>query len=195
MTFKVNNFFAIVILSYLAGVVKCFGRIATAMPRKILNHYPEFLSFIFENVTSNDIVLRILCFETVASICSSSDGLIILYENPERLNTVISILAKGISSPMDETLKSRMIDSFKVIFKKPDEIVSNESSDIRKEIYERITERPINLLMTCSQLPFSKLRYSALSAIHTITSYSWSEQDILKTPGRVSYDVSFLTLF
>ena len=164
------------------------------MPTTILLKYPDFKFFIFENMTNIDMTIKTLCFETIASISTSDDGLNVLYQNPMEFKKVMNIAGKVILSPVDEDLKAKFIDAIKVILTKADDDLNSESSNIKKELYLQLSEEPLNLLMKCSQLPFSKIRYSALGAICAIACHSWSEEYIVKTPGMVyiNYDVCLL---
>ena len=180
----VNHLFYPKYLS-ISGAVKFFGSIAAVLPTIVLSKYPDFQYFIFENMRNDDIMFKTLCFETIASISSLEEGLILLYQQPGEFNKVMKAFTTVVLSPVDETLKARMIDALKVILTKSDGQFSTESSSIKRELYSQLSEQPIQLLMQFSQLPFSKIRYSALDLISTIASHSWSEQDMAKTPGKL----------
>ena len=172
---------------FILGAVKFFGSIATVLPTRVLIEYPDFQSFLFENANSDDIILKTLCLETIASISSTKEGLSILYQYPREFGIIMGIIAKEILSPADEALKTRIIDALKIILTKSDGHLSNESSVIKKELYSQLSEQPMHLLMKCSQVPFSKVRYSALSAIQAIACHLWSEQDMVETPGEAVF--------
>ena len=157
------------------------------MPHEVLQKYPDFQSFIFENMNNDDIMLKVLCFETISSICSSEKGLNILYQNHEKMNKVMSNFAKVIQSPLDEALKTRLMDAFVIIFTKSDDSFGSTNSQIKRELYQQLSEQPIQLLMKCSQLPFSKIRHSSLGALKAVSSYSWSESDMAETAGEVYF--------
>jgi len=169
------------------GVIKLFGSIATAMPTTILLKFPDFKFFIFENMTNIDMTIKTLCFETIASISSSDEGLNVLYQNPLEFKKAMNTAGKVVLSPVDEDLKAKFIDAIKVILTKSDGDLNGESSNIKRELFMQLSEEPLNLLMSCSQLPFSKIRYSALGAIYAIANHSWSEEYIVKTPGFLEY--------
>lgn len=172
--------------------MKFFGSLATAKPSIVLQRYPDFEAFVFENANGDDIVLKVICFETLASICSADKGINLLYHtNPENLKKFMSVLGRSIQSPVDEALKSRMIDTLKAIFAKHNEMVGKETSDIKHELFRQLSDQPVKLLMSCSQLPFSKIRLNALGSINAIASYSWAEKDILETPGNVIMFLNF----
>ena len=179
---------------FIPGTIKFFGKTATEMPEEILLHYPEFVNFVFKCCNEGDAMLKVLCFETIFAICSTDGGLKILYQNPERLNHAMAILGRDVISSMDEALKVRLIEALAHLFAISEANCSEESFQIRETLYQHIDKQPIDTIMTCAKLPFQNIRLSALGALANIAAFSWSEQDMALTPGKINFNRTILSL-
>ena len=166
------------------GAVKFFGSIARTLPEEILMRYSDFVEFIFSRANGEDPVLMVLCIETITNICSAEKGLKILYQNPEKLNNVMQIIAKVIQSSLDEVLKLRVLDSLSSLFEESQDGNSADNSLIKESLYKHLGQNPIEVLMNSSKQPFPDVRNGSFKVLASISRYSWSEQDMALAPGK-----------
>lgn len=170
----------------LPGCVKFFGVLCSANPMEIIPQYKSVLTKIFELIQGEDEVLRCLCAETIAFICSKSDGLKIIYRESDAIKEAVRFMAKIISNPgEDDYVRKRIIQSLAGVFDhNPEDI---EIFMICEKLYRHLDDNPIKLLMSLAQKPFVEVRYGGLTLLRNISKYSWVEQDMVLCPTFVEY--------
>eukprot|EP00794_Sanderia_malayensis_P016211 gene16211-17842_t len=167
------------------GAVKFFGSLAINKPSEILENYQEFVWFVFTNVESDDLSLMALCFETIANICTTAEGLKLICKDQKRMNNVMRLVGKHIQSTVDESIKTRILGAIAVIFHSTVSLATLMPT--KEKLYRSIAQNPLQLFVDAAKIPFPTIRCASLNVLVHLACYSWVEEDMALTPGFLEY--------
>ena len=165
-----------------SGAIKFFGSLAKTNASEIVSKYPKVINKIYENFQSNDPSLRILCVETISITASTSQGLKLLYENPDALKKAVSKMGKMASGFVEgDHSRRRTLDALTTIFSQDSGDV--EASLICEKLYRYLDENTMFFLFSLIKQPFIELRFGALKLLLVLSQYDWIEQDMALCAG------------
>ena len=177
-----------------SGAIKFFGSLAKTNASEIVSKYPKVINKIYESFQSNDPSLRILCVETISITASTSQGLKLLYENPDALKKAVSNMGKMASGFVEgDHSRRRAIDALTIIFSQDSGDV--EASLICEKLYRYLDENAMFFLFSLIKQPFMELRFGALKLLLVLSRYNWIEQDMALCAGIYLITNEVLLLF
>jgi len=170
----------------LPGAVKFFGTIAVLKPSEVISSHSKIMNTIFQLLHSDDPSLKSLCAETIAVICSTTDGLKLLYTNPDTLKSASRTMGEMVLSfAVGEHGRRRTLDSLVLMFDHDSD--NDEASMICEKLYRYLASHPMKFLFNLLKQPYSELRYGTFNLLKVLAKYSWVEQDVALCAGFVEY--------
>ncbi|XP_058983692.1 26S proteasome non-ATPase regulatory subunit 5-like [Musca domestica] len=170
------------------GIMKFFGKISSIQPQKIITGYPRMIQCLFECLHSGDVSLLPAAFDTLANLCQSQQGVVLLEEHysndvKESLEDYSSYLRN-----LPSELKNRAFSSLEIIFTF-DEPVSNNVSDILRKWFGHLNggEKHMQFLMDFCRNPFPDIKISTLNLIGAACLYPWGIETLKNTAGFLEY--------
>lgn len=152
--------------------------------------YPKVINMLFECVTSDDLSILPVAYDSFGYISHQHDGKSLLYYHFGALMKSTIKHFSTVIRTLPHDLKVRLIRCIDCIVQPEHDIgaVDNELSTIAQTWYNYLTdEENLNFVMDYLRTPFSDMKRAALSMLKSLIRYDWGQLYLRNTGGLLEY--------
>lgn len=169
----------------LPGLLKFFGNLGHAQPRKLFEDLREAINIIFNLCNSKDFVLKSHAVRTLGFIGATSDGKKYLQLEGEKTEKYLHCVGELIKQGSNEEKVDGLATMFDLL-----QISDQKSIDVENITntwFRSIVPSPMTTLLQYCKSPFLDLRCGALAILRAIASQVWGAKELASFPGFLEY--------
>ncbi|XP_075041763.1 26S proteasome non-ATPase regulatory subunit 5 [Mixophyes fleayi] len=172
---------------YLPGLVKFFGNLAIMdSPQQICEHYPAFLTKVFDMVEGHENTLIGVAVDTLGVLGSTIEGKQVLQKTGIRFNNVCRRIGQHAKNAPTE-LRVRCLDSISSLMFLPLDEHTDDLLAMSESWFKCLSPHPMELFQSMATQPFPELHCGALKVLTAVANQPWAQKMMIDSPGFIEY--------